>query len=68
MRSDSIVNPLGRLTPEEKERLACLLIWCIDGPEQGMINVAGYQRALRELREVMEKNGIKYDTQAEDQP
>lgn len=58
MRADKIVNPIESLTPEEKERLGFLIMWALDGPEQGMCTKNGWFRCQLELHEFCRKNSI----------
>jgi hypothetical protein len=58
MRADQILNPIERLTPAEKERLGFLIMWALDGPEQGMLNYNQWIALRSELRHFLQDNGI----------
>lgn len=58
MRADEITSPIESLSPEEKERLGFLVMWAMDGPEQGFINATDTMRLRVELADFLNKNGV----------
>lgn len=58
MRADKIVSPIESLSPEEKERLGYLVMWAIDGPEQGFINNTETRKLQVELADFLNTNGV----------
>lgn len=57
-RASSLSSPIEGLTIAEKRRLGWLIMWAIDGPEQGFITNEGTKEVKRELHDFLEKNKI----------
>lgn len=57
-RSANIKNTLDRLEPDEKLRLAHIIMWSLDGPEQGFIDNKGVWEYQIELDDFLKANGI----------
>lgn len=58
MRADEIKNDLEHLTPAEKERLGFLIMWALDGPEQGFLTYNRWIDLLQELHGFFKKNDV----------
>lgn len=65
-QASKLTHTLGSLTEEERNRLGWILMWCIDGPEQGFITRDGVNELLVELHRFMAKNGVSVGGQAVD--
>lgn len=57
-RAANIKNPIEKLTQAEKDRLAHLIMWVLDGPEQGFCTSDDVRAYKKELRLFLNDNNI----------